>query len=200
MIVRRILIAVAILGATGGGAVVANATILPDQPEALSAEQLKSDPNSDQIVATTSDPESGSNWALRLSDTAGGYKCVRLGRLANGSFRAGRDPNNAPARANTSADDPGGACGEFPADGSVLIIDRFGSSDSEPARTVVSGRAATGVRAVSVIVEGRRRPAELGKDGYFLAVLPGLADPSSVVVVSAAADGSESSRNLAPTR
>lgn len=133
------------------------------------------------------DPASGQPpWDLRLSRTSNGETCTAVGQVVGGRLGiVGLDHVFRPLP--VAAVD---SCGVDTAGAPTLLgAQTFVGRTPAQARTVLSGVAGAGVRAVIVHAEGRSRRLALGPDGSFITVYAGEAEEVRPRVVIVARDG-----------
>jgi hypothetical protein len=145
-------------------------------------------PGSARLVGLdASDPDSANPpWDLRLSRTAGGETCTAVGQVLDGQFGIVGLDHVFRALPLGSVD----SCGIDSRASPTLIGARtfLGAATGE-ARTVVSGLAGVGTRAVTVYTAGSARRLRLGPDGSFITVYPGEAEAVQPRVQIVARDG-----------
>jgi hypothetical protein len=157
--------------------VAAASALIPASPQSVSAElEAIAVPGSDRIGAATPDPESGPPWAVRSYTGGSGRSCVAAARLENDQFgpMIGGRVVQLPV-------DESGSCADLSIDRVQLVVSRFAETADTADRTVIFGRAETGVD--SLVVDdpsGTHSLKPSDGDGTFLIVLSGLL-PSGAV-------------------
>lgn len=161
---RRILIALvgaSLLAAGAAGAGELLSTGEPDTAKRQLPENVDPARAGDEAAVVVRDPETSVEFAARAFTTPDGARCVLVGQRKGGTLGIVRDDEFVPYGSTGGS----GVCAPFGSDGVFVETSRF----REPRlRTVVFGRARSGIEAVSVRVDGRRHRARTGPGGAFI--------------------------------
>jgi hypothetical protein len=154
------------------GAGVAGAFDTDYVPEGDVGERYAPVPDSAAIEAVAADPDGGREWAVRVYESRAGLRCVQLGR------RYGeRIGNEVAGRLHELRAEEGGTCGDTRESPVLVGITRLGdfplTEEREPARTLVAGVAADGVRTVRVYGPDGPRSLKPARRGAFITVYEG---------------------------
>jgi hypothetical protein len=183
---RALLAIVLLLLAMGAGIAAASAVVEGAESFEREAEHLLPGPAEMAIGATAPDPSKGPDWAVRTYISRTGLLCAERGRLQAGVFGdVGADGRLEPRPAG-----PTGTCGEPEEDPVVAAVDRIAAHDGRPASTVVFGASLRPLESAIV------RPADapelalpIGPRSTFIAVFPGLREPSTLPLIVRLRDG-----------
>jgi hypothetical protein len=131
------------------------------------------------------DPAGGPKWALRVGRSRTGAICSTVGREVGGEFGLIGLDNRFRPLAEGAVD----SCGIERRGASSLIGARvMDARRVADVRTLVSGVAGEGLRAVSVDAGGRRHKVDVGPGGTFVLALPGYPENLALDVMLRFAD------------
>lgn len=187
---RRLRLAVALLAAAAAGiagaSVVSAGTSAPPLPPvpdpALAA---IADPG--QTGATVADPRGGPPWAVRISASATGLRCVTVGRTDGRAF--------GPVTASGDILDTGpaasGSCADADTEPLQVALAHYADTAGTGPRTVLFGVADASVQSVEVAAPAGVGPVVLDDRRTFVVVSERLALDEPWLVVATLSDGTQ---------
>lgn len=180
---RRLLITAAMLVMAAAG--IASASVVsagwaepvtPDATEAI--DELA------QIGETVPDPRGGPPWAVRISTTPAGRRCVTVGRTDGRSF----GPVDAAGAILATRPAFSGSCAD-PADEPLHVALARYAASGDGARSVLFGVADASVVAVTVTEPGEIEPVAPDRHRTFVVVREGLSRSENWTVMATLNDG-----------
>jgi hypothetical protein len=142
-----------------------------------------------QIGETVADPAGGPPWAVRITPTPAGKRCITVGRTDGVAF----GPVNAAGEIVGTGPSFSGSCAEPAAEPLQVAVARYADVAGAGARTVLFGVADAEVISVAVTHAGIADSLVPGLYRTFLVVREGLSDDEPWNVTVTLVDGTERS-------
>lgn len=142
-----------------------------------------------QLGESVPDPRGGPRWAVRITPTPLGRRCVTVGRTDGAAF----GPVNAAGVILDTGPSFSGSCAQ-PGDEPVQVaVARYPGTAASSARTVLFGVAEAEVTSITVTHAGATTPVVPDGYGTFLLVRDGEPDDELWAVTVTLTDGTEDS-------
>jgi hypothetical protein len=182
---RRIGLLAAVVVAAVAGVGSASALISTEGREAVGPNTIHPDGRGSVLAATTPDPASGRDWAVRVYHTTEGQTCAEVARSENGEFGQYDDAG----KLQPLQVQGGGACTDFGKSPVAVGISEFAARDGHDARSVLSGVVTSEVQrlVLHTITGSRELPIQ---NGAYVAVVDGSELGQGAGVKATLLDGS----------
>jgi hypothetical protein len=156
----------AVIVAVLAGVGAASALIATDGQDAVGPNMLHPDGRGSVIAASTADPVSGRDWAVRVYHTTEGQTCAEVGRSENGAFGQYDDAG----KLQPLSVQGGGGCSDFSKSPVSVGVTRFAARDGHDARSVLSGLIDTNVEGLLLHTIAGERDLAI-QHGAYIAVV-----------------------------
>lgn len=189
--VRRAVIAVAMLVAAAGGIVSASAIALDPKPDHPAADYEQAT-GVEQRGTPVDDPRGGPPWAVRSNDTTSGQRCVTVGRTDGVAF----GPVDSSGRVLDAGRARSGMCGNVGDNPLQVGLAEFADTAGTGPRSVLFGIADASVERIAVSARGVEKIVDLDEQRTFAEVREGLSADDDWTIIATLRDGTEVKRTL----
>lgn len=195
---QRIGLLIAVIVAVAAGVGSASALHGTEGTDAVGPSFIHPDGRGNVIAATTPDPVSGRDWAVRVYGTLEGQTCAEVARAENGRFGQYDDAG----KLQPLPVQGGGGCTDFEGSPVMVGISRFPAREGHDARSVLAGLVTSDVKRLELrtIAGVRDLPIQRGAYGAYVAIVDESELDTGAGIEATLVDGSTVSVPLGSSR